>query len=95
MSDPNANVSHFYELTLEPCQRLFDNELRQPALDKQIRLTCMYRIKECFHPLGSWSRASARFNWVIFTNFKGQELVETLKRDRNIPSLTMQGYLNT
>ncbi|SJL12704.1 uncharacterized protein ARMOST_16135 [Armillaria ostoyae] len=32
---------------------------------------------------------------VLLANFKSQELAETLRRDRTIPSLTMQNYLNT
>jgi paired amphipathic helix protein Sin3a len=34
---PNANAEHFYELLLESCERLFDNDLEQPAFEDQMR----------------------------------------------------------
>jgi paired amphipathic helix protein Sin3a len=32
-----ANAEHYYELTLETCERLFDNELEQGAFENQMR----------------------------------------------------------
>ncbi len=35
MCDPNANVSHFYELMLKSSECLFDNLLEQPVFEEQ------------------------------------------------------------
>jgi paired amphipathic helix protein Sin3a len=37
LPDRNANAEHFYDLLLESCERLFDNELEQPAFEDQMR----------------------------------------------------------
>lgn len=42
-ADPNANAEHFYELMLESCERLFDNDIEQHAFEDQMR--CMFGTK--------------------------------------------------
>ncbi|KAK0215615.1 histone deacetylase complex, SIN3 component [Armillaria fumosa] len=95
MSDPNANASHFYELMLESCERLFDNELEQPAFEEQIRL--MFGVKEAYKifTIDKLIGSIIKQVQVILADSKSQELLETLKRDRSIPSLTTQDYLNS
>ncbi|KAK0433825.1 uncharacterized protein EV420DRAFT_1481708 [Desarmillaria tabescens] len=46
MSNPNANVSHFYELMLESCKCVFDNEVEQAAFEEQMQL--MFGVKEAY-----------------------------------------------
>ncbi|KAK0442132.1 histone deacetylase complex, SIN3 component [Armillaria borealis] len=95
MSDPNANASHFYELMLESCERLFDNELEQPSFEEQIRL--MFGVKEAYKifTIDKLIGSIIKQVQVILADSKSQELLETLKRDRSIPSLTTQDYLNS
>ncbi|KAK0449645.1 uncharacterized protein EV420DRAFT_1646964 [Desarmillaria tabescens] len=92
MGDPNANASHFYELMLESCERVFDNEVEQAAFEEQMRL--MFGVKKIFTNdklIGSIIKQVQ----VILADSKSQELLETLKRDRSIPSFTTQDYLNS
>jgi paired amphipathic helix protein Sin3a len=35
--DRNTNVEHYYELLLESCERLFDNEIEPHAFEDQMR----------------------------------------------------------
>ncbi|KAK0450434.1 histone deacetylase complex, SIN3 component [Desarmillaria tabescens] len=95
MSNPNANASHFYELMLESCERLFDNEVEQPAFEEQMRL--MFGVKEAFKifTIDKLIGSIIKQVQVILADSKSQELLETLKRDRSIPSLTTQDYLNS
>lgn len=38
IGDQGANAEHFYELLLESCERLFDNEIEQIGFEDQMRL---------------------------------------------------------
>ena len=41
---------HFYDLMLDSCERLFDNDIEQSAFEDQMR--CMFGIKVCPLSLG-------------------------------------------
>ena len=45
LADKHANAAHYYELLLESCERLFDNELEQSAFEDQMRH--MFGVKVC------------------------------------------------
>ncbi|PBK63357.1 hypothetical protein ARMSODRAFT_540892 [Armillaria solidipes] len=97
MSDPNSNASHFYGLMLESCERLVHNELEQPAFEEQVGL-CFESITLEAHKIFSIDEVMCliiKQVQVILANFKSQKLPETLKRDRDIPSLATQDYLNS
>lgn len=42
-----AHAEHYYDLMLESCERLFDNEIDQHAFEEQMRF--MFGYKVCFH----------------------------------------------
>lgn len=42
-----AHAEHYYDLMLESCERLFDNEIDQHAFEEQMRY--MFGYKVCFH----------------------------------------------
>lgn len=44
-----AHAEHYYDLMLESCERLFDNEIDQHAFEEQMRF--MFGYKVCFHSL--------------------------------------------
>ena len=37
LGDPTTDASHFYEMLLTSCEKLFDNELEQHAFEDQMR----------------------------------------------------------
>ncbi|KAK0482436.1 histone deacetylase complex, SIN3 component [Armillaria novae-zelandiae] len=70
-------------------------ELEQPAFEEQIRL--MFGVKEAYKifTIDKLIGSVIKQVQVILADSKSQELLETLKRDRSIPSLTTQDYLNS
>ena len=40
-----TTVDHYYDLLLDSCERLFDNEIEQPAFEEQMRF--MFGVKVC------------------------------------------------
>ena len=42
-----GHAEHYYDLMLESCERLFDNEIDQHGFEEQMR--CMFGYKVCFH----------------------------------------------
>lgn len=41
--DRSATAEHIYDLMLESCERLFENDIEQPSFEEQMR--CMYGFK--------------------------------------------------
>jgi paired amphipathic helix protein Sin3a len=44
-SDREPTAEHYYELFLESCERLFDNEIEQHAFEDQMRLIFGTKVK--------------------------------------------------
>jgi paired amphipathic helix protein Sin3a len=44
-SDREPTAEHYYELFLESCERLFDNEIEQHAFEDQMRLMFGTKVK--------------------------------------------------
>ncbi|KAK0449656.1 uncharacterized protein EV420DRAFT_1565242, partial [Desarmillaria tabescens] len=65
-----------------------------PAFEEQMRL--MFGVKEAYKifTIDKLIGSIIKQIQVILADSKSQELQETLKRDRSIPSLTMQDYMN-
>jgi paired amphipathic helix protein Sin3a len=47
LDDRVAHAEHFYDLMLESCERLFDNEIEQHVFEEQMRY--MFGVKVCFY----------------------------------------------
>lgn len=42
-----THAEHYYDLILESCERLFDNEIDQHAFEEQMRFMFGYRVSFC------------------------------------------------
>ncbi|KIL63546.1 hypothetical protein M378DRAFT_79542 [Amanita muscaria Koide BX008] len=85
----------FYELLLETCERLFDNDIEQHAFEDKIRgvfgIQDAYKIFTVDKVIGAIIK---QVQAVIFDG-KSQELLEILKKDRALSSPTTQDHLNS
>ncbi|KAL0570127.1 hypothetical protein V5O48_011832 [Marasmius crinis-equi] len=92
---PPANGNHLYELMLESCERLFDNEIEQTAFEDQMRH--MFGIKEAYKifTIDKLIGVIIKQVQLVFSDPKSQDLLEVLKRDRALPSFTTQDQINT
>ncbi|KAJ8087508.1 hypothetical protein PM082_006339 [Marasmius tenuissimus] len=91
----NGNGNHLYELMLESCERLFDNEIEQTSFEDQMRH--MFGIKEAYKifTIDKLIGVIIKQVQLVFTDAKSSELLEVLKRDRALPSFTTQDQLNS
>jgi paired amphipathic helix protein Sin3a len=46
LDDRAAHADHFYDLMLESCERLFDNEIEQYVFEEQMRY--MFGVKDAY-----------------------------------------------
>ncbi|KAF9260585.1 hypothetical protein L218DRAFT_1079264 [Marasmius fiardii PR-910] len=93
--DKSTNANHFYDLMLESCERLFDNEVEQAVFEDQMRH--MFGIKEAYKIFTIDKLIGVLIKQVqlIFSDPKSQDLLEVLKRDRALPSFTTQDQINS
>ncbi|KAJ7598545.1 histone deacetylase complex, SIN3 component [Mycena floridula] len=95
LGDRTAGPEHFYELMLESCELLFDNQLETMVFEDQMRY--MFGIQDAFKIFTIDKVIGALIKQVqaVFADPKSQELLEILKRDRSITYLTTQDQLNS
>ncbi|KAH7909888.1 hypothetical protein BJ138DRAFT_1154242 [Hygrophoropsis aurantiaca] len=95
MDDRSANAEHFYDLMLESCERLFDNEIDQNVFEEQMRY--MFGVKEAYRLFTIDKVIGALIKQVqlALADPRSQELFELLKRDRALGSPTTQDQLNS
>ncbi|KAI1788076.1 hypothetical protein LXA43DRAFT_1161851 [Ganoderma leucocontextum] len=86
--------SHYYDLMLESCEKLFDNELELPAFEEMMRY--MFGLKHTFKLFTVDKLIGALIKQVqtILSDPKSQDLYELLRREREIPSPTTQDLIN-
>ncbi|KIK69789.1 hypothetical protein GYMLUDRAFT_34188 [Collybiopsis luxurians FD-317 M1] len=86
--------AHYYDVLLQNCERLFDNEIEQGAFEDQMRL--MFGIKHAYKifTIDKLIGAIIKQVQVVFSDPKSQELLEILKRDRAVVSPTTQDQIN-
>ncbi|KAL1743974.1 hypothetical protein HDZ31DRAFT_39684 [Schizophyllum fasciatum] len=90
-----TTVDHYYDLLLDSCERLFDNEIEQPAFEEQMRF--MFGIKNA-HKIFTIDKvigALVKQVQAVLADTKSQELLENLKRERSVTSPTVQDQINT
>ncbi|KAJ7494566.1 histone deacetylase complex, SIN3 component [Mycena galericulata] len=90
-----AHAEHFYDLLLESCERLFDNEVEQHVFEEQMRF--MFGIKEAYKIFTIDKVIGALIKQVqlLFADGKSQDLLEVLKRERALASPTTQDLINS
>ncbi|KAG1884813.1 uncharacterized protein F5891DRAFT_1133125 [Suillus fuscotomentosus] len=82
LDDRAAHADHFYDLMLESCERLFDNEIEQYVFEEQMRY--MFGVKDAYRiftidkVIGSLIKQVQ----IVLADSRSQELFELLKRDR-------------
>ncbi|TBU57446.1 hypothetical protein BD310DRAFT_880877 [Dichomitus squalens] len=86
--------SHYYELMLESCEKLFDNEIEQPAFEEMMRY--MFGLKHAYKLFTVDKVIGALIKQVqtILSDPKSQDLYELLRREREITSPTTQDLIN-
>ncbi|KAJ3857747.1 histone deacetylase complex, SIN3 component [Lentinula lateritia] len=90
--DPTAAQS--YDILLQNCERLFDNEIEQSAFEDQMR--SMFGVKDAYKifTIDKLIGAIIRQVQLVFADPKSQDLLEILKRDRAMTSPTSQDQVN-
>lgn len=90
-----AHTEHYYDLMLESCERLFDNEVEQHVFEEQMRY--IFGVKHAYRIFTIDKVVGALIKQVQFVlaDPRSQELLELLKRDRALPSPTNQDQLNS
>ncbi|KAK7470657.1 hypothetical protein VKT23_002080 [Stygiomarasmius scandens] len=88
-------AAHYYDLMLESCERLFDNELEQSMFEDQMR--DMFGIKDAYKIFTVDKVIAAIIKQVqnIIADSKSQDLLEGLKRDCTNGSLTNQEQISS
>ncbi|KAG1890523.1 uncharacterized protein F5891DRAFT_964831 [Suillus fuscotomentosus] len=95
LDDRAAHADHFYDLMLESCERLFDNEIEQYVFEEQMRY--MFGVKDAYRiftidkVIGSLIKQVQ----IVLADSRSQELFELLKRDRALQVPTIQDQLNS
>ncbi|KAI8986626.1 hypothetical protein BD414DRAFT_522337 [Trametes punicea] len=89
------HASHFYDLMLECCEKLFDNELEQHVFEEIMRY--MFGLKHAYKlfTVDKVIGALIKQVQVILSDPKSQELYELLRREREIISPTTQDLINS
>ncbi|KAE9392487.1 hypothetical protein BT96DRAFT_944593 [Gymnopus androsaceus JB14] len=89
-----AAAVHFYDILLQSCERLFDNEIEQIAFEDQMRF--MFGIKDAFKifTIDKLIGVIIKQVQLVFSDPKSQDLLEILKRDRAMASYTTQDQIN-
>ncbi|KAL4073700.1 hypothetical protein J3A83DRAFT_4090896 [Scleroderma citrinum] len=90
-----AHAEHFYDLMLESCERLFDNEIEQHIFEEQMRY--MFGVKQAYQIFTIDKLLGALIKQVqlVLSDPRSQDLLELLKRDRALSSPTNQAQLNS
>ncbi|KAI0074966.1 hypothetical protein K474DRAFT_1773588 [Panus rudis PR-1116 ss-1] len=94
LSVRGADSAQFYELFLESCEKLFDNEIEQNAFEDQLRY--MFGIKHGYKgfTIDKVIGALVKQIQAILADQKSQELFDALRREREIPQPTSQDLIN-
>ncbi|KAF8893642.1 hypothetical protein CPB85DRAFT_1230305 [Mucidula mucida] len=91
----DAHANHYYELMLDSCERLFDNELEQSAFEDQMRhmfgVKHAYKIFTIDKVIGSLIKQVQS----ALADQKSNDLLNRLKTDRGVPVLTIQDQINS
>ncbi|KAJ8473776.1 hypothetical protein ONZ51_g7657 [Trametes cubensis] len=88
------HASQFYDLMLESCEKLFDNELEQHVFEEIMRY--MFGMKHAYKlfTVDKVIGALIKQVQVILSDPKSQELYDLLRREREITSPTTQDLIN-
>ncbi|CDO71174.1 hypothetical protein BN946_scf184845.g44 [Trametes cinnabarina] len=94
LGDRINHASNFYDLMLECCEKLFDNELEQHAFEEIMRY--MFGLKHAYKlfTVDKVIGALIKQVQVILSDSKSQELYDLLRREREITSPTTQDLIN-
>ncbi|KAG1731662.1 uncharacterized protein EDB91DRAFT_1238915 [Suillus paluster] len=93
--DRAAHADHFYELMLESCERLFDNEIEAHVFEEQMRN--MFGVKDAYRifTIDKVIESLIKQVQLVLADAKSQELFEFLKRHRALQAPTIQDQLNS
>ncbi|KAL4252934.1 Transcriptional regulatory protein Sin3-like protein [Abortiporus biennis] len=94
MTEQGADAVYFYDLFLDSCERLFDNDLEQNVFEDQMRY--MFGIKDAYKAFTVDKVTGAIVKQVqnAIADPKSQDLFDLLRREREISSPTSQDQIN-
>ncbi|KAI0824868.1 hypothetical protein BC628DRAFT_1517814 [Trametes gibbosa] len=94
MGDRINHASHYYDLMLESCEKLFDNEMEQHVFEEVMRY--MFGLKHAYKLFTVDKLIGALIKQVqtILSDPKSQELYDLLRREREISSPTTQDLIS-
>ncbi|KAG1768758.1 hypothetical protein EV702DRAFT_1181913 [Suillus placidus] len=95
LDDRAAHADHFYDLMLESCERLFDNEIEQYVFEEQMRY--MFGVKDAYRifTIDKVIGPLIKQVQIVLADSRSQDLFELLKRDRALQAPTIQDQLNS
>ncbi|KIJ63064.1 hypothetical protein HYDPIDRAFT_93065 [Hydnomerulius pinastri MD-312] len=95
LDDRAAHAEHFYDLMLESCERLFDNEIEQHVFEEQMRY--MFGVKDAYRifTIDKVLGAFIKQVQLVLADPRSQDLLELLRRDRALSTPTTQDQTNS
>ncbi|KAJ7219971.1 histone deacetylase complex, SIN3 component [Mycena pura] len=87
LGERGSHTEHFYDLLLESCERLFDNELEQNVFEDQMRF--MFGIKDAYK-IFTIDKVQ-----LLLGDGKSLEFLDVLKRERTLACPTTQDLINS
>ncbi|KAH0834669.1 hypothetical protein J3R83DRAFT_10184 [Lanmaoa asiatica] len=90
-----AHAEHYYDLMLETCERLFDNEIDQHGFEEQMRFMFGYRDAYRIFTIDKVLGAFIKQVQLVLSDPRCHDLLELLRRDRALSSPTMQDQTNS
>ncbi|KAH9943527.1 hypothetical protein B0H21DRAFT_490302 [Amylocystis lapponica] len=94
LDDKSANAAHFYDLMLDSCEKLFDNEIEPHVFEDQLRY--MFGAKNAYKMFTVDKVVGALIKQVqaVLLDAKSQELFDLLHRERELVATTTQDQQN-
>ncbi|KAF8552138.1 hypothetical protein OG21DRAFT_1511850 [Imleria badia] len=90
-----AHAEHYYDLMLESCERLFDNEIDQHAFEEQMRSMFGYKDAYRIFTIDKVLGAFIKQVQLVLSDPRCHDLLELLRRDRALSLPTMQDQTNS
>ncbi|KAF8122876.1 hypothetical protein EV363DRAFT_1552445, partial [Boletus edulis] len=90
-----THAEHYYDLMLESCERLFDNEIDQHAFEEQMRFMFGYKDAYRIFTIDKVLGAFIKQVQLVLSDPRCHDLLELLRRDRALLLPTMQDQTNS
>ncbi|KAI0341407.1 hypothetical protein BDW22DRAFT_1430067 [Trametopsis cervina] len=94
LGDRATDAVHYYELLLESCEKLFDNELEQHVFEDQVRY--MFGIQHSYKvfTIDKLIGAIVKQVQTILSDARSQDLFDILRKERELVAPSTQDIIN-